>query len=126
MYPSSLRSFFTYLPGFTTCIRSFSSPLNTTQKSLFTTFVMSSKVPTIKMRVATTLKDIAYSGLGTASNSNHKSGNLIIKRGMKVRSSVKKMCQGCKAVIRKGGKRGKGRVYIICKLNPKHKQRQGK
>ncbi|CCU81870.1 ribosomal protein L36 [Blumeria hordei DH14] len=64
---------------------------------------------------------------------------LILTRGMKVRSSVKKMCEGCKvrrdfplvlalgsAVIRKGGKKGKGSVYIICKLNPKHKQRQGK
>jgi len=46
-------------------------------------------------------------------------------RGMKVRSSVKKMCEGCKSVRRKGGKKGKGHVYIICSLNPKHKQRQG-
>ncbi|MFH1392139.1 MAG: 50S ribosomal protein L36 [bacterium] len=37
---------------------------------------------------------------------------------MKVRSSVKKICQKCKIVRRKG------RVYIICS-NPKHKQRQG-
>jgi ribosomal protein L36 len=96
-------------------------------------------------------------------------------RGMKVRSSVKKMCEGCKvsflslltsiggsriwiewancrvirveldeegdlrfgfrigadvvqlqSVRRKGGKKGRGHVYIICSLNPKHKQRQGK
>ncbi|ESZ97278.1 hypothetical protein SBOR_2352 [Sclerotinia borealis F-4128] len=47
-------------------------------------------------------------------------------RGMKVRSSVKKLCEGCKSVKRKGGKTGKGHVYIICSLNPKHKQRQGK
>ncbi|KIM97484.1 hypothetical protein OIDMADRAFT_130615 [Oidiodendron maius Zn] len=47
-------------------------------------------------------------------------------RGMKVRSSVKKLCEGCKSVRRKGGKTGKGHVYIICSLNPKHKQRQGK
>ncbi|OBT76032.1 hypothetical protein VF21_03572 [Pseudogymnoascus sp. 05NY08] len=46
-------------------------------------------------------------------------------RGMKVRSSVKKLCEGCKSVRRKGGKKGKGHVYIICSLNPKHKQRQG-
>ncbi|MGB2762458.1 MAG: 50S ribosomal protein L36 [Minisyncoccales bacterium] len=38
---------------------------------------------------------------------------------MKVRSSVKKMCKDCKVVRRKG------RVYIICIKNPKHKQRQG-
>ncbi|ELR07471.1 hypothetical protein VC83_03640 [Pseudogymnoascus destructans] len=46
-------------------------------------------------------------------------------RGMKVRSSVKKLCEGCKSVRRKGGKKGKGHVYIICSVNPKHKQRQG-
>ncbi|KAF2230310.1 hypothetical protein EV356DRAFT_344941 [Viridothelium virens] len=40
-------------------------------------------------------------------------------RGMKVRSSVKKLCESCKSVRRKG------RVYIICSANPKHKQRQG-
>jgi len=40
-------------------------------------------------------------------------------RGMKVRSSVKKLCDGCKSVRRKGY------VYIICSKNPKHKQRQG-
>ncbi|KAI7428050.1 hypothetical protein KC364_g16262, partial [Hortaea werneckii] len=39
-------------------------------------------------------------------------------RGMKVRSSVKKLCDGCKSVRRKGGKY----VYIICSKNPKHKQ----
>lgn len=38
-------------------------------------------------------------------------------RGMKVRSSVKKLCDGCKSVRRKGY------VYIICNKNPKHKQR---
>ena len=37
-------------------------------------------------------------------------------RGMKVRSSVKKLCDGCKSVRRKGGKY----VYIICSKNPKH------
>jgi large subunit ribosomal protein L36 len=40
-------------------------------------------------------------------------------RGMKVRSSVKKLCDGCKSVRRKGGRY----VYIICSKNPKHKQR---
>ncbi|MFA6136118.1 MAG: 50S ribosomal protein L36 [Candidatus Paceibacterota bacterium] len=37
---------------------------------------------------------------------------------MKVRASVKKMCNSCKTVRRKGN------IYVICK-NPKHKQRQG-
>ncbi|KAL7423937.1 hypothetical protein Q5752_001522 [Cryptotrichosporon argae] len=40
-------------------------------------------------------------------------------RGMKVRSSVKRFCDGCSVVRRKG------RVYIVCSKNPKHKQRQG-
>ncbi|KAF9615731.1 hypothetical protein IFM89_026146 [Coptis chinensis] len=38
---------------------------------------------------------------------------------MKVRSSVKKMCEFCKTVKRRG------RVYVLCSANPKHKQRQG-
>ena len=37
---------------------------------------------------------------------------------MKVRSSVKRICENCKIVRRKGV------VRVICK-NPKHKQRQG-
>jgi large subunit ribosomal protein L36 len=37
---------------------------------------------------------------------------------MKVRSSVKKICNKCKIVKRKG------KVMVICE-NPKHKQRQG-
>ncbi|MBI4085694.1 MAG: 50S ribosomal protein L36 [Candidatus Liptonbacteria bacterium] len=37
---------------------------------------------------------------------------------MKVRSSVKKICNSCKITKRKGN------LYVICK-NPKHKQRQG-
>lgn len=35
---------------------------------------------------------------------------------MKVRSSVKKFCDGCSVVRRKG------RLYIICSKDPKHKQ----
>lgn len=37
---------------------------------------------------------------------------------MKVRSSVKKICDRCKIIKRKGV------VRVIC-TNPKHKQRQG-
>ncbi|KAI0322633.1 ribosomal protein L36-domain-containing protein, partial [Amylostereum chailletii] len=39
-----------------------------------------------------------------------------LARGMKVRSSVKVMCDGCSVVRRKG------RVYILCSKNPRHKQ----
>jgi large subunit ribosomal protein L36 len=38
--------------------------------------------------------------------------------GMKVRASVKKMCDKCKVIHREGV------VRVIC-TNPKHKQRQG-
>ena len=38
---------------------------------------------------------------------------------MKVRASVKTLCKNCKIVRRKG------RIYVICKKTPKHKQRQG-
>ena len=37
---------------------------------------------------------------------------------MKVKPSVKKICEKCKIIKRKG------RVMVICE-NPKHKQRQG-
>lgn len=40
------------------------------------------------------------------------------EKNVKVRSSIKKLCDNCKIVRRKGV------VRIICK-NPKHKQRQG-
>ncbi|MAO72392.1 MAG: 50S ribosomal protein L36 [Flavobacteriales bacterium] len=38
---------------------------------------------------------------------------------MKVRASVKKRSENCKIVKRKG------RVYVINKMNPRFKQRQG-
>ncbi|KAJ2557276.1 hypothetical protein EV175_001441, partial [Coemansia sp. RSA 1933] len=37
-------------------------------------------------------------------------------RGMKVRSSVKLMCNGCSFVRRRG------RLFVICNSDPKHKQ----
>ncbi|MFL5244441.1 MAG: 50S ribosomal protein L36 [Gemmataceae bacterium] len=37
---------------------------------------------------------------------------------MKVRASVKRICENCKMVKRKG------KVLVICS-NPRHKQRQG-
>jgi len=38
---------------------------------------------------------------------------------MKVRTSVKKICEHCRIVRRQG------KVLVICPRNPKHKQRQG-
>jgi large subunit ribosomal protein L36 len=40
------------------------------------------------------------------------------ERNVKVRPSVKKMCEKCKIIRRRG------RVMVICS-NPRHKQRQG-
>jgi len=40
-------------------------------------------------------------------------------KSVKVRSSIKPICEHCKVVRRQGTLR------IICKRNPKHKQRQG-
>ncbi|EAQ82400.1 MULTISPECIES: 50S ribosomal protein L36 [Blastopirellula] len=37
---------------------------------------------------------------------------------MKVRASVKRICDKCKVVRRRG------RIFVICE-NPRHKQRQG-
>ncbi|MEK9147683.1 MAG: 50S ribosomal protein L36 [Patescibacteria group bacterium] len=38
---------------------------------------------------------------------------------MKVRASIKKICQKCQIIRRKG------RLFVVCKADPKHKQRQG-
>ena len=38
---------------------------------------------------------------------------------MKVRASVRKICDKCRFVRRRGN------LYVICSVNPKHKQRQG-
>lgn len=39
---------------------------------------------------------------------------------MRVRSSVKKLCEGCKIVRRSSNQK----VYVKCLENPRHKQRQ--
>ncbi len=38
---------------------------------------------------------------------------------MKVRASVRRVCEKCRVIRRHG------RVMVICSANPKHKQRQG-
>jgi large subunit ribosomal protein L36 len=38
---------------------------------------------------------------------------------MKVQTSVKRRCEHCRVIRRKGV------VRVICKRNPRHKQRQG-
>ncbi|KAG9240453.1 ribosomal protein L36-domain-containing protein [Calycina marina] len=76
---------------------------------------------------SSTTAALRSAGLAGANVAQRSIGDQIGQiRGMKIRSSVKKLCEGCKSVRRKGGKKGPGSVYIICSLNPKHKQRQGK
>jgi len=38
---------------------------------------------------------------------------------MKVRASVKRICEKCKIVRRRGV------VFVVCRSDPRHKQRQG-
>lgn len=44
--------------------------------------------------------------------------NIIFGKIMKVRPSVKRMCEKCRIIKRHG------KILVIC-INPKHKQRQG-
>ncbi|KAJ8431855.1 hypothetical protein Cgig2_023499 [Carnegiea gigantea] len=60
---------------------------------------------------------VLYQELGYQENDQNDVG--IHMGTMKVRSSVKKMCEFCRTVKRRG------RVYILCTASPKHKQRQG-
>lgn len=44
----------------------------------------------------------------------------IENRGiMKVRAAVRRLCEYCKVVKRRN------RIFVLCTVNPKHKQRQG-
>lgn len=38
---------------------------------------------------------------------------------MKVKASVKRICEACRVVRRRG------RVFVVCTKSPRHKQRQG-
>ncbi len=61
----------------------------------------------------------AGGGLSTAGRAGLAEKPLELEeRPMKVRTSVKKMCDKCKVIRRHG------RVYVICE-DPTHKQRQG-
>ncbi|KAI9258742.1 ribosomal protein L36-domain-containing protein [Phascolomyces articulosus] len=53
----------------------------------------------------------------TPTASTHATLQLV--RTMKVRSSVKKICDGCTTVRRRG------KLFVTCNKNKKHKQRQG-
>ncbi|SCU99193.1 LANO_0F01090g1_1 [Lachancea nothofagi CBS 11611] len=65
-----------------------------------------------------TNRTINYYGRGLL-NSTLGFSNPFLTRGFKVRTAIKKFCSDCYMVRRKG------RVYVYCKSNKKHKQRQG-
>lgn len=54
----------------------------------------------------------------TDDNNNRKKERKI-KRKMKVRTAIKRLCEACRIVKRRG------RLYVVCSKVPKHKQRQG-
>ena len=43
---------------------------------------------------------------------------------MKVRASAKAICDNCR-IIRRSNGQGKRVIRVVCRVNPKHKQRQG-
>jgi len=73
-------------------------------------------LPGDKVQVEITPYDMTRGRITTATNSS--SSRRSRKRIMKVRASVKPMCEKCK-VIRRAGV-----VRVICE-QPRHKQRQG-
>lgn len=75
--------------------------------------------PSLSLFQRSTSASQQQQSLSSAFSGLRVSGQRTQTRGMKVRSSVKKLCDGCKSVRRKGGRY----VYIVCSKNPKHKQR---
>lgn len=74
------------------------------------------------LKAAVSPKSLTASNASTRLTAPAAHGSAVAKsleqqqRGMKVRSSVKKFCDGCSVVRRKG------RLYVICSKDPKHKQ----
>ncbi|KAM0287036.1 hypothetical protein ACHAQH_000721 [Verticillium albo-atrum] len=89
---------------------------------------LAAKAPTTTTQTrALTTAMFSRPRVGLAEASSKTAVQTIVQqvRGMKVHSSVKKRCEHCKIVRRKAGKRHNGYLYVICKSNPRHKQRQG-
>jgi large subunit ribosomal protein L36 len=110
MPSTSPLALFRQLTSLRQCLRSLRSNTLTSFRAFSSQRLLTTK-PTILSRLATRTPPSASS---TQQSCTHQI------RTMKTRSSVKRLCHGCKPVRRKG------RVYIICSENPKHKQRQGK
>ena len=82
-------------------------------------------VPSVTLRASTRFgTNFAGTGLVTLPASGLYSLAFVhfsvcrVGKAMKVRTSVRRICENCKIVRRKG------RVYVVC-TNPRHKQRQG-
>ncbi len=75
-------------------------------------------LPGDKVKVEMTPYDLSKGRITFRLKQKHISQNQIKEKKMKTRSSVKKICEKCKVIKRKG------RIAVICE-NPKHKQRQG-
>ncbi|SCV70235.1 BQ2448_1629 [Microbotryum intermedium] len=67
---------------------------------------------------STLVSPIVRPGSTTTTTASMASSLDMQKRGMKVRSSVKRFCSSCKVVRRNNT------LFVLCE-NPKHKQRQG-
>ncbi|CAG8646399.1 36308_t:CDS:2, partial [Racocetra persica] len=79
--------------------------------------VSSSSYPILKFRLSSE-KMFRLATLGITKSHQVLLNSIGLIRGMKVRSSVKKLCDGCYTVRRRGT------VFVLCKKNKKHKQRQ--
>ena len=75
-------------------------------------------LPGDKVKVEMTPYDLSRGRITFRLKQKSHVQNIKKEKTMKVRSSVKKMCDKCKCIKRKG------RIAVICE-NPKHKQRQG-
>ncbi|KAI8873771.1 hypothetical protein GQ42DRAFT_160311 [Ramicandelaber brevisporus] len=89
-----------------------------------TSAVRSVSVRALSTRVIAHNGTTAGCGCGCGSRihnsvSNALTTSLGATRGMKVRSALKLMCDGCMFVRRRG------KLFVICSKNQKHKQRQG-
>lgn len=64
------------------------------------------------------VRQTASAGKGYTARKQRSSDKKCLHK-MKVKASIKKRSEDCKIVKRKG------RLYVICKKNPKFKMRQG-
>lgn len=74
---------------------------------------------TLTQRVTAARSDLLTASPFAAARTGTLTPQVTATRGFKVRSSLKKRCEHCFFVHRRK------KLFVICKENPKHKQRQG-